>query len=58
MPTTATLEIALRRGSVQDFLRKLERTTGLRFRVRRARVTSRGARGLLECDGDGRMAGP
>ena len=48
MPPQGTLEIDLRRGSAQDLLEKLERTTGMRFNVRRARVTSRRSQWVLE----------
>ena len=54
MATTAVLEVDLRRGSGHDLLEKLERTTGIRFNVRRARVTARRSRWVLESDDSGR----
>lgn len=48
MPPLGTLEVDLRRGSVRDLMEKLERTTGVRFNVRRARVTSRRSQWLLD----------
>jgi len=48
MPPQGTVEVDLRRGSTQDLLEKLERTTGMRFNVRRARVTSRRSQWVLE----------
>jgi len=51
MPPTGTLEVELRRTTCQELLEKLERTTGLRLTVRRARVTSRKSRWVLEFSG-------
>lgn len=48
MPPIATLEVDLRRGTGRDLLEKLERTMGIRFIVRRARITLRRSRWLLE----------
>ena len=56
MPPTGMLEIELRRTSCQELLEKLERTTGLRLTVRRARVTPRKSRWLLEIAGAGSRA--
>jgi hypothetical protein len=58
MPPTGTLEIELRRSSCQDLLERLERTTGLRLTVRRARVTTRKSRWLLEFSASGPTPSP
>jgi len=47
-PSSATLEVNVRHSSGQALLDRLERTTGLKLNVRRARVTSRRSRWLLE----------
>jgi len=54
MPLWGTLEVDLRGGSGQDLLERLERTTGVRLNVRKARVTSRRSRWLLEVAREGR----
>jgi hypothetical protein len=52
MPITpGMLEIDLRHHSVQSIIRKLERTTGLFFNIRRARVTSTRSHCFLEIVG-------
>lgn len=56
MPPQGTLEVDLRGGSAQDLLEKLERTTGMRFNVRRARVTSRRSQWVLDIAAPGRKA--
>jgi len=54
MPPQGTLEVDVRGGSAQDLLEKLERTTGMRLNVRRARVTSRRSQWVLEIATPGR----
>ncbi len=48
MPPLGTFEVDVRRGSVPALMEKLERTTGVRFNVRRARVTARRSQWLLD----------
>jgi hypothetical protein len=47
-PAAATIEIELRRASLRTVVEKLELTTGLRFALRRARVTAAGSRWIFE----------
>lgn len=55
MPSSvATLEMDVRRSSGQALLDRLERTTGLKVNVKRARITSRRSRWLLELGGPDR----
>ncbi|HZE96881.1 MAG TPA: hypothetical protein VE981_07635 [Planctomycetota bacterium] len=55
MPSSvATLEVDLRRPSGHEMLEKLERTMGLRFNIRRARITPRRSRWLLEIEAPAR----
>jgi len=54
MPPIGTLEVDVRRGSGQEMLERIERTTGIRFIVRRARVTPRRSRWFLEVADAGR----
>ena len=48
LPPVATLEIDIRRASPQAVLQKVEQTTGLRFALRRARVTAKRSRWIFE----------
>lgn len=50
----ATVEMDVRKISGRALLDRLERTTGLKVNVRRARVTSRRSRWLLEIGQPGR----
>lgn len=51
MPPIATLEIDLRQPSYHAVLQKVEQTTGLRFSLRRARVTAKRSRWVFEIVG-------
>jgi hypothetical protein len=44
----ATLQVDVRKSSGQELLDRLERTTGMKVNVRRARVTSRRSQWILE----------
>ncbi len=54
--SVAVLEMDVRKSSGQALLDRLEKTTGLKVNVRRARVTSRRSRWLLELGGPGPKA--
>jgi hypothetical protein len=59
MPPLGTLEVDVRRSSGQELLERLERTTGVKFIVRKARVTARRSRWLLEiAPGDSKDKAP
>jgi len=47
-PPVATLEIDIRRASPEAVLQKVEQTTGLRFALRRARVTAKRSHWVFE----------
>jgi len=57
MPSSvATLEVDVRKCSGQALLDRLERTTGLKVNVRRARITARRSQWLLEIGAPGRKS--